>query len=416
MVDDPDYLLRCTRAQRPNRGPKNLEDLILAVFEPGLKLLPIFSRNGLELKGVQEHLPKAMKALKAYNVEGGTKPAESSSPPASPPKQQSSGNTQAPRSPGMAAGRQVRQEQKKGESVLANFGMEMVEQARLGKLDPVVGRDAEVTRVLHILARRTKNNVCLVGAPGVGKTAVAEAVAQRIADGRVPAQLKKCRELWSLDIGALLAGTGLRGDFEERLKNVLAEVRASEGTILLFIDELHLVLGAGRSEGGNVDAANLMKPMLARGEISCIGATTSEEYQKLIRDKDAAFERRFQPLELLEPSAEVAVEMLRALAPLYARHHGVTIAATTLEAAVLRSKDRIQGRSLPDKAIDVLDEACCYATEHAASEVSTVHVEAVISQWRAPPWQRDGSKQKAQAASWLSRLWPWSGGTARSRL
>merc|ERR1712039_1080131 len=160
-----------------------------------------------------------------------------------------------------------------------------------------------------------------MGAPGVGKTALAEAIAQRIATGQVPPQLMKCEELWCLDVGALLAGTGLRGDFEERLKAVLTEIRASEGRIILFIDELHLVLGAGRSENNNVDAANLMKPMLARGEIRCIGATTTDEYRRLILAKDAAFERRFQPIELKEPSIEEAIQMLEGLCPFYASHH-----------------------------------------------------------------------------------------------
>merc|ERR1740121_1687127 len=221
--------------------------------------------------------------------------------------------------------------------VLASCGVDLVQWAREGRLDPVVGRDAEISRVLQVLARRTKNNVALVGAPGVGKTAVAEAVAQRIAEGSVPPQMKECQELWSLDIGALLAGTGLRGDFEERLRDVLAEVRSSAGAVLLFIDELHLVLGAGRSESNNVDAANLMKPMLARGELRCIGATTTEEYRRLILSKDAAFERRFQVVTLCEPSPQAAAEMLRGLLPAYAAHHGLEIGPAVVDAAVAAS-------------------------------------------------------------------------------
>merc|ERR1740121_1104128 len=221
--------------------------------------------------------------------------------------------------------------------VLASCGVDLVQWAREGRLDPVVGREEEISRVMQVLARRTKNNVCLVGAPGVGKTAVAEAVAQRIADGHVPPQLRACQEVWSLDIGALLAGTGLRGDFEERLRDVLAEVRSSEGAVLLFIDELHLVLGAGRSESNNVDAANLMKPMLARGELRCIGATTTDEYQRLISSKDAAFERRFQVVELAEPTRAAAAEMLRGLLPAYAAHHGLEIGAQIAEASVAAS-------------------------------------------------------------------------------
>jgi len=281
--------------------------------------------------------------------------------------------------------------------------VELVERAREGRLDPVLGRDEEITRVLQILARRTKNNACLVGPPGVGKTAVAEAVAQRIAEGRVPPQLRRCRELWSLDIGAMLAGTGLRGDFEERLRAVLAEVRASEGEVVLFVDELHLVLGAGRSENNNVDAANLMKPMLARGELRCIGATTTEEYGRLILSKDAAFERRFQVVALEEPSPQAAAEMLAGLAPLYAAHHGVSVGPAAVEAAVGLSHRRIRGRQLPDKAIDVLDEACCLATDQGAPEVLPAHVEAVVQRWVGPAHQTLG----ARVAEWLRRR-PWS--------
>jgi len=296
---------------------------------------------------------------------------------------------------------------------LAACGVDLVERAREGRLDPCIGRDSEISRVLQILARRTKNNVCLVGAPGVGKTAVAEAIAQRIAEGRVPPQLHACQEVWSLDIGALLAGTGLRGDFEERLRDVLAEVRGSQGAVLLFIDELHLVLGAGRSESNNVDAANLMKPMLARGELRCIGATTSDEYRSLILKKDAAFERRFQVVELAEPSASASAEMLRGLLPLYAEHHGLAIAAALAERAVSASIRCIQGRSLPDKAIDVLDEACCLAAEEGAAEMTAAHIEAVAARWRAPPWQR----QAASAAEFRRRLLGWLGaGRPHSRL
>lgn len=286
--------------------------------------------------------------------------------------------------------------------VLAKFGVDMVSQARLGRLDPVVGRDEEIKRALQILSRRTKNNVCLIGEPGVGKTALVEAIAQRIADGRVPEQLRYCRELWSLDVGALLAGTGLRGDFEERLRSVLAEVRASKGAILLFIDELHLVLGAGRSESNNVDAANLMKPMLARGEIHCIGATTTLEYQQLILAKDAAFERRFQPLELREPSLAVAIEMLSALAPSYASHHEVAISSEVIQSVVHLSNRSIVGRSFPDKAIDVLDEACCFATARGYKAVTQEHVESVLKQWRAPLWQRQPANRLVE---WLKHSW-----------
>jgi ATP-dependent Clp protease ATP-binding subunit ClpB len=293
---------------------------------------------------------------------------------------------------------------KERSAALSSFAVDLVELARLGRLDPVIGRDAEITRVLQVLSRRTKNNVCLVGAPGVGKTAVAEAVAQRIAAGHVPHQLRNCKELWSLDIGALIAGTGLRGDFEERLKVVLSVLRASGGEAMLFIDELHLVLGAGRSENNNVDAANLMKPLLARGEIRCIGATTNNEYRSLILEKDAAFERRFQPIELEEPKPEVAEEMLRGLSNLYAQHHEITVAPSTLKAAVHLSIRHIKGRSLPDKAIDVLDEACCLAACEGATSVEERHVQTVISRWKPPPWQRDAGPLHRSFA-WVQQQW-----------
>lgn len=294
---------------------------------------------------------------------------------------------------------------------LASCGVDLVEWAREGRLDRVICREAEISRALQILARRTKNNVCLIGAPGVGKTAVVEAIAQRIAEGLVPPQLKECREVWSLDIGALLAGTGLRGDFEERLRGVLAEVRSSEGAVLLFIDELHLVLGAGRSESNNVDAANLMKPMLARGELRCIGATTTDEYQRLIAAKDAAFERRFQVVEVAEPSPAVASEMLRGLIPAYAQHHGLQISSSIAEASVAASVRWIHGRSLPDKAIDILDEACCLATAEGSEETTSTHVETVAARWTSL------RARQAGAGTLPERILEWfRTGLPRSRL
>lgn len=393
--------------------PKDKEDLVLAAFEPAFRLLPIFEGHGLSEAEMRAALPKALRAVQLYERPKGPSP-----PPPSPAKggragwapSASSGRPAGePKNAGVAASKLVRDEAEANKNsersrVLSSFGCDLVEQARRGRLDPCIGRDAEIDRVLQILARRTKNNVCLVGDPGVGKTAIAEAVAQRIAAGQVPRQLERCRELWSLDIGALLAGTGLRGDFEERLRAVLEDVRGSQGAALLFIDELHLVLGAGRSESNNVDAANLMKPMLARGEIRCIGATTSDDYRKLILEKDAAFERRFQPLELREPSLEVAEEMLRGLSSLYAAHHGVTVAPSAAGAAVRLSVSHIRGRSLPDKAIDVLDEACCLASSDGASTVEDVHVLAVLSNWRALPWQREAGPLHKSLA-WMQRLW-----------
>lgn len=403
--------LRCAKAQRPNFGPKEVEDLLGAVFEPLFKLKPVFEGNGLTEGEFEAALPKALKAVKLYEKHQSRSTTLQLAPHAS---DSSAGQPEGhPRNAGVAASKLAMKAASKqntwkaeieGRKALAQFGVDLVAQARTGKLDPVIGRDKEVARVLQILSRRTKNNVCLVGAPGVGKTAVAEAVAQRIAEGRVPPQLSCCQEIWSLDIGALLAGTGLRGDFEERLRGVLMEIRSSEGAVILFVDELHLVLGAGRSESNNIDAANLMKPLLARGELRCIGATTTVEYEKLVLRKDAAFERRFQPVELIEPSQDRCVEMLRGLAPRYSEYHGVTLPEVLLEAAVTQSVLKVRGRYLPDKAIDVLDESCALAAQEGATEVGRQHVEAVVSRMRTLPWQREQGPLH-RAASWVQKLW-----------
>ncbi len=237
---------------------------------------------------------------------------------------------------------------------LNKYGMDLVESAAAGKLDPVIGRDDEIRRVISILSRRTKNNPVLIGPPGVGKTAVVEGLAQRIARGDVPESIK-CR-LFTLDIGALVAGAKYKGEFEERLKAVLKEVQDANGSVILFIDEMHLLLGAGKGEGA-MDAANLLKPMLARGELRCIGATTLEEYRMHV-EKDAAFERRFQPIHVGEPSVVDTVSILRGLKERYERHHGVRIADNALVLAAQLAHRYIQGRFLPDKAIDLIDEAC----------------------------------------------------------
>jgi ATP-dependent Clp protease ATP-binding subunit ClpB len=237
---------------------------------------------------------------------------------------------------------------------LEKFGRDLTALAEAGKLDPVIGRDEEIRRVIQVLSRRTKNNPVLIGEPGVGKTAIAEGLAQRIVAGDVPEGLKGKR-VWALDIGALLAGSKYRGEFEERLKAVLTEIKNAEGEIILFIDELHTIVGAGAAEGA-VDAANMLKPMLARGELRCIGATTLDEYRKHI-EKDAALERRFQPIFVGEPSVADTIAILRGLKERYEAHHGVAIRDAALVAAAVLSDRYISDRQLPDKAIDLIDEA-----------------------------------------------------------
>ena len=237
---------------------------------------------------------------------------------------------------------------------LSKYGTDLVKRARENELDPVIGRDNEIRNVIRILSRKTKNNPVLIGEPGVGKTAIAEGLAQRIVKGDVPEGLKD-KSIFSLDMGALIAGAKYCGEFEERLKAVLEEIRKSEGGIFLFIDELHTIVGAGKTEG-SMDAGNLLKPMLARGELHCIGATTLNEYRKYI-EKDAALERRFQPVTVGEPSQEAALEILKGLRAKYEQHHGLNITDEALKAAVELSSRYINDRFLPDKAIDLMDEA-----------------------------------------------------------
>ncbi len=238
---------------------------------------------------------------------------------------------------------------------LKKYGQDLTEMARAQKLDPVIGRDNEIRNVIRILSRKSKNNPVLIGEPGVGKTAIAEGLAQRIVRGDVPSTLKD-RQLFALDMGALIAGAKFRGEFEERLKSVLAEVKQSDGKIILFIDELHTIVGAGKTEG-SMDAGNLLKPMLARGELHCIGATTIEEYRKYV-EKDPALERRFQPVMVNEPSVEDTISILRGLKERYEVFHGVKIADQALVSAAKLSNRYISDRFLPDKAIDLVDEAC----------------------------------------------------------
>ncbi|MEA2208460.1 MAG: ATP-dependent Clp protease ATP-binding subunit ClpB, partial [Solirubrobacteraceae bacterium] len=240
------------------------------------------------------------------------------------------------------------------QSPLERFGRDLTEIAEQGKLDPVIGRDEEIRRVIQVLSRRTKNNPVLIGEPGVGKTAIVEGLAQRIVSKDVPESLRD-RRVIALDMGALVAGAAYRGEFEERLKGVLKQVSDAQGTIILFLDELHTIVGAGAAQG-SVDASNLLKPMLARGELRAVGATTLDEYTRYI-EKDAALERRFQPVMVGEPTVEATIAILRGLKDRYEVHHRVSIQDSALIAAATLSNRYIADRFLPDKAIDLVDEA-----------------------------------------------------------
>ena len=297
----------------------------------------------------------------------------------------------------------------KGLPTLEKYAVDLTSLVKNGRLDPVVCRDAEIARVIRILCRRTKNNPCLIGDPGVGKTAVAEGLAARIAAGEVPPALREKR-VWSLELNSMVAGAKYRGDFEERIKNVLSEVIAA-GSVILFIDEIHNIIGAGSAEGA-VDAANILKPVLARGELSLIGATTVEEYRRYI-EKDAALERRFQTVNVAEPTPAQALEILKTLRPKYERFHGVAIGEGALEAAVRLSARYLSDRFLPDKALDLLDEAAAGRAAAggegeapgeagAMPAVSEEDVAAVLSEQTGIPVQslRQSEKERLSSLEW----------------
>jgi ATP-dependent Clp protease ATP-binding subunit ClpC len=283
-----------------------------------------------------------------------------------------------------------------GTPTLAQFSRDLTAMARAGALDPVIGRDDEVERVISILARRSKNNPVLIGEPGVGKTAIVEGLAQRIASGDVPPILREKRVL-SLSLGPLVAGTKYRGEFEGRVKRILDEVKRAARDVILFIDELHTLVGAGAAEG-SLDLSSMIKPELARGELQCIGATTFDEYRKYI-ESDAALERRFQPVMVVEPTIEQTVEILRGLRPKYAAHHKIEIPDAALEAAATLAARFIADRFLPDKAIDVLDEAAANAAMAGASALDADGIARVISRWTGIP---QGTLSDAQRAGLLA--------------
>jgi ATP-dependent Clp protease ATP-binding subunit ClpC len=281
-------------------------------------------------------------------------------------------------------------------TTLGQYSRDLTAAAKAGELDPVIGREPEVERVVSILARRSKNNPVLIGEPGVGKTAIVEGLAQRIASGDVPAALRDKRVL-ALSLGPLVAGTKYRGEFEGRVKRILDEVKRAARDIILFIDELHTLVGAGAAEG-SLDLSSMIKPELARGELQCIGATTFDDYRKYI-ESDAALERRFQPVNVAEPTVDQTIEILRGLRPKYAAHHKVVIGDDAIEAAATLAARYIADRYLPDKAIDVLDEAAATASMQANARVDAERISAVISRWTGIP---QGSLTEAQRAGLLA--------------
>eukprot|EP00930_Biecheleria_cincta_P094630 TRINITY_DN8596_c0_g1_i1.p1 TRINITY_DN8596_c0_g1~~TRINITY_DN8596_c0_g1_i1.p1 ORF type:complete len:475 (+),score=113.14 TRINITY_DN8596_c0_g1_i1:167-1591(+) len=350
--EDLQILLDAAAAQRAP-AKVGLRDLCAALFEPPVGLSDLLRRRGLTAEGLRHALEASGQKLL---------PPPGSSVPASPLGLMQRARPSAAETSGADA-------EDDSSSILDQFGKDLVAEAAAGRLDTVFGRDKEVDRVLRVLARRNKPNVCLLGPPGVGKTALVEEVARRIHLRQdLPRQLEGCKKVIQLSLGGLVGGTRYRGEFEKRMQKLLKEMTGLREEVILFIDEIHMALGAGETDkGSSMDAANLLKPALARGELRCIGATTTAEYEKLIRNQDKAFERRFVIVELHEPSEAAAEEMLSALRPAFEQHHGVIVQPEAVRAAV-RGSRVLRGRYLPDRALDLLDDAATLASMEAADE------------------------------------------------
>jgi len=347
-AEDLQKLLDEAAAQRAP-AKVGLRDLCAGLFRDELGLAQLLHGNGLTAEGLRAALQASGQRLV---------PPPGASSPSLPLMQR-----ERPKG--------ASDEEDDSSSILERFGKDLVAEAAAGRLDTVFGRDKEVQRVLHVLARRNKPNVCLLGPPGVGKTALVEEVARRIhlREG-LPRQLMGCQRVIQLSLGSLVGGTRYRGEFEKRMEKLLKELTGLREEVILFIDEIHMALGAGETEkGSSMDAANLLKPALARGELRCIGATTTAEYKKLIQNQDKAFERRFVIVELSEPTEAAAEEMLLAMSPAFEQHHGVKVTPEAVRASV-RGSRALRGRFLPDRALDVLDDAATLASAEAAADDS----------------------------------------------